>query len=61
MGEAEKPHLHGAPTAIGAGIELMLVATAHVLPSWLGPALWWLLFGIGLLIFLYGISPVLFG
>lgn len=58
MGEAERPHLHGAATAVGAGIELMLVASAHVLPSWLGSSLWWLLFGIGFLVFLYGISPI---
>jgi hypothetical protein len=62
MADTEKTPLdrkHGAATAVGVGIELMLVALEHILPLWVAPTLWGLLFAIGFLLFLYGVSPLI--
>jgi len=48
---------HGGATAVGVGMDLMLVAVGKILPDWLGVELWWLLFAIGFGLFIYGVSP----
>jgi hypothetical protein len=50
--------VHSGATAVGAGIDLMLVALEHVLPGWFGPTLWYGLFLIGAALFLWGVKPL---
>jgi hypothetical protein len=50
---------HRGATAAGVGLEFVLIAFQHLLPEWIGPALWWGLLVVGLALIVWGIWPFL--
>jgi hypothetical protein len=50
---------HRSATAVGAGLEFVLIAFQHLLPEWLGSGLWWLLLFVGLALIVWGVWPFL--
>jgi hypothetical protein len=49
---------HRSATAVGAGLEFVLIAFQHLLPEWLGPALWGLLLFFGFGLICWGLWPL---